>query len=129
MSLSRDESQIREKSTPLLYFQIYREDKYKRLFKLPIDDLSTLTLTYFNHSTGTTVNGRSSQNVKNANNVSVSETCEVRWAMQAEDTTCADTTLEDGKLERHEALFEWATADGIASSTRVTVYIIRDSKV
>jgi hypothetical protein len=129
MSLTRDEAQARQGSTPALYFQIFKEDKHGRLTKMLINELSTLTLTYFNYSTSATINSRSNQNVLNTNNVTVSDTGEVKWSLQTADTTVVDTTLDDGKLERHEALFKWTTTDSVASSARISIWIIRDAKV
>jgi hypothetical protein len=94
-----------------------------------IDEISTMTLTYFLYSTGAAINSRTAQNVKNTNNVTVSETGEVKWSLQAADTTCVDTTLDDGKLERHDAVFKWTTTDNVTSSTRISLWIERDSKV
>lgn len=129
MTASRSNEQFREGSTPILHLQLYKQDNGRVTKKLSLAELSTLTLTYFNQSTGSTINSRSSQNVKNANDVTVTANCEIIWKLTSSDTTCADTTLEDDKLEHHIALFEWVLTNGMKGSTRVSVYVIRDSKV
>lgn len=129
MPSSRSSEQFREGSTPILHLQLYKQDKGRVTKKLSLSELSTLTLTYFNQSTGSAINSRTGQNVKNANDVTVTATCDIVWKLGSADTACADTSLEDEKLEHHIALFEWALTDGMKGSTRVSVYVIRDSKV
>jgi hypothetical protein len=129
MPWSRSGEQFREGSTPILHLQLYKQDNGRVTKKLSLAELSTLTLTYFNQSTGSTINSRTNQNVKNANDVVVTADCEIIWKMTSSDTACAVTSLEDEKLEHHIALFEWVLTNGMKGSTRVSVYIIRDSKV
>lgn len=126
---SRDDNEFREGSKPIMHFQLYRKGTDNKLTKLTLTELSALTLTYFLYSTGAIINSRNAQNIKNANNVTVSQTCDVAWSLQTSDTTCQVSALADGKLERHEALFEWVTTDGLADSRRETIWIERDSKV
>lgn len=129
MPASRSSEQYREGSTPILHLQLYKNSKSRITQKVSLGDLSTLTLTYFNQVDGVAINSRTAQDVKNANNVTVTQECEIIWRMTALDTACSDTTIEDDKLEKHVALFEWTLRDGMKGSTRVPVYIVRDSKV
>ena len=126
MALSRDEATIREGSVCAVYFQLWREDKHGVKTKVHLDVLSALVLDYFNHSSGAAINSRSDQNVKNANNVTVSDFGEVKWTMQAADTAA---TATDGTLERHVAVFKWTLTDGMIGSHRMDLYIEADSKV
>ena len=128
MAFSRSEATFREGSKPVLHFQLYRRAG-KRLRKLSLGELSTLTLTYFTHASGTAINSRTDQSIKNANNVKVTDDGEVIWSLQAADTAVEDTDLDDGKEERHDAVFEWVTSDGIGGNCRRSIYITRDSKV
>lgn len=126
MPFSRSEATFREGSKPILHFQLYRR-RGKKVWPLALTDLTTLTLTYFVHSSETTINSRSAQSILNANNVVVTQDGRVIWSLQAADTAVEDTTLEDGKVERHDAIFEWTTSDGIGGSCRRQIYIERDS--
>lgn len=129
MTSSRSSEQFREGSTPIIHLQIYRQLKSRITRKVPYNELSTLTLTYFNQVSGAVINSRNAQNVKNANGVAVTSDCEIIWKLVAADTACIVTTIEDDKTEKHIALFEWELSDGMKGSVRIPVYIIRDSKV
>lgn len=75
---------------------------------VPLAAISTLTLTLFDQQTGQILNSRDSQDVKNANNVTVAATSGLlTWQLQP-----ADTAIIDGAkaVERHLALFTWTTA-------------------
>jgi len=133
MSLSRDETTCRECTTPVLSFQLYRqdEDDPKKLHKLHLTDLNTIALTYWNHATGAAINSRTAQDIKNANNVVIDALGRVKWTLQTADTTAVDTGLADGTLERHEAFFQWTTSAALGSkkgSERISIYVIVDSK-
>lgn len=73
---------------------------------LPASSLSTLTLSLYvirADGTITYINSRQSQNVLNANNVTVDSNGLVTWAIQVADTTLIDAL----PFERHLALWSW----------------------
>jgi len=129
MTLSRDESKVREGSTPSLIFQLYTEDRDGKLTKMLLADLSTLVLDYWDNTSTGTINSRADQNVKNANNVTVSATGEVKWTLQVADTTIQGSTLSDGDLELHYAVFKWTTTGSLTDNIRQAIYVIQESKV
>jgi len=65
-----------------------------------------------------TINGRSSQNVKNANNFTVGTTGNVTWLVQPEDTL----KLDAGAQELHIALVTWQYS-GKQNSHEFRLYI------
>ena len=129
MTLSRDEATIREKAILPLYFQLYKRDKHGTVSKIRLDEISTLVLDYFDDTAGSTINSRSDQDIKNANNVTVSALGEIVWTLQAADTTCVDTGLDDGVLEKHIAVIKWVLTNGQSGNMRQAIYIERESKV
>lgn len=67
--------------------------------------LSTLTLTlYPKEHTSTFINSRSSQDVLNTNNVTVTSSGVLTWTMQPSDNTIVDSSVS---VEHHIALFQW----------------------
>jgi hypothetical protein len=68
--------------------------------------ISAMTLTYYEMSTGEIVNGRNEQHVLNANNVTVHASSGLlTWTLQPDDTAML---LSDAMQEIHRALFEWS---------------------
>lgn len=70
--------------------------------------LDTLTLTVYDVDTGTILNSRSQQNVKNVNGVTISAGGALVWTIAPADVAIIDDTKQ---FEQHVALFEgvWAT--------------------
>lgn len=129
MPASRSNEQYREGSTPIIHLQLYKRNGPLITAKIPLGEISTLTLTYFNQVDDAVINSRNAQNVLNANNVKVTQDGEIIWTLQTADTACQDTAIEDGKLESHVAVFKWVLTNGTRGSARIPVYVIRDSKV
>ena len=77
---------------------------------LALASISTATLTLYSldSSTLAVINSRDAQNVKNTNNVTISSSGLLTWAVQPNDTIIANTTLS---IERHRALFTITTTD------------------
>jgi hypothetical protein len=77
---------------------------------VPASTLLTLALTLYDLATGTVINGRSQQNVLNANNVTVDASGNLVWAIQGADNSIVTASLA---IETHIALFEasWATGE------------------
>jgi len=129
MKLSRDEATFRELAIEALYFQIWKTDKHGSSSKVHLDEISTLVMDYFDVSSDATINSRSDQDVKNANNVEITTLGQIKWTLQTLDTTVQDSTLDDGELEQHAVVFKWTLTDGLSSSMRLNLYIERESKV
>lgn len=69
---------------------------------IPGSALTTATLTLQVLHTAAIVNTRNAQNIKNANNVTISEAGVLDWLIQIADATILDDTK---KIEIHRALF------------------------
>lgn len=76
---------------------------------IPAVDLTTLTLTLYDKVTGTVLNGRTAQDVLNANNVTVDSAGRLIWTLQPADTAIVTPAKE---LETHVALFEFTWQAG-----------------
>ena len=79
---------------------------------LPVASLSTLTLTLVDDATGTVINGRSSQNALNANNVTIDASGNLVWTMTPADNPIVGSGLAHGRCELHLATFEWTWSAG-----------------
>jgi hypothetical protein len=98
--------EINEKSTGRYQAVIVGNDG---ITPLPGATLSTLVLTlYVIKADGTDSLIRTSQNILNANNVTVSAGGVITWTIQPADTTL----VEDIPFERHIALVEWTWPSG-----------------
>jgi len=71
---------------------------------IPPGNLTSLTLTLYDESTGQILNNRSLQNVLNTNGVTIIGTGEMTWVMDPADNALIDAAAV---TERHIALFEW----------------------
>lgn len=100
---------VNEGNTCLLSFQLVDENAAN----IELTDLDSLTLTLYYYNDDLTtgdkyhlniVNSRTSQNVLNTNDVTVSATGLVQWVMQDEDNAKLNSNTE---LEIHVALFTW----------------------
>lgn len=75
---------------------------------VPLADIDAATLTLFVPETGTIVNSRNKQNVKNANNVTIHATSGLlTWDIQEADLAIIDTADDENNREIHRALFEY----------------------
>lgn len=89
---------------------------------LALADLLTLTLTLYVIQTDGTiayVNSRNAQNVLNANNVTVSASGFLTWAIQVADTGLVEAL----PFERHIALFEWTFTGGGSGKAEVILTV------
>lgn len=76
--------------------------------------LSAVRLTFYSVHSGAVVNTRSNQNVKGANNVTISTlTGEVLWKLQEADTILIDVPKPTLGLYRAVFVFEWADVQAI----------------
>lgn len=70
---------------------------------IALSSIVSLTLTLRDATTGTIINNRDTQNILNANNVTVSSTGLITWSVQGADNVIVNDNLDS---ELHEALFE-----------------------
>ncbi len=116
--------QIDEGATPTLNVTLLDESGVA----LPLSQLLTLTLTYWNQSTKKSINGRNLQNVLNANNCTYAATGGLfSWNMQPLDTVMQspDTSIPE---ETHYLRVDWtytAVAGTKANSYKDFVFILR----
>jgi len=95
---------IKEQETGVYSFTI--KDENGTL--IPASQLHEVKLTLYIPSSGAIVNSRNAQDVKNANNVTISEAGAVVWTQQVADVTMVDDTLET-EIHRCLFLFTWQT--------------------
>ncbi len=88
-------------------------------------NIGTLILSYYYENANittadkyhlATINSRSSQDVKDANNVVLSSTGTVTWTVLAADTIKLNSTTNE---ERHIAVFTWFYATGKQNSVEI----------
>lgn len=104
MGVQTVRTEINEETTGRLRFPLLDEDAEA----VALANLVTLTLTLYDADTGTIINSRNAQNVLNTNNVTVSSSGLVEWALQPEDTLLVGSSI----LEEHVALFRWTWTGG-----------------
>jgi len=77
--------------------------------------LSGARLTYYSVNTGAIINGRSSQNILNANNVTISAGGTLAWKLQEADVRIVDAPIADGAVIAHRAVFvfEWLDSGSV----------------
>lgn len=110
MPLSDDDRRVLEKTTPVYTATLVDEDENA----IALLSISTMTLTFYDRRTGTIINSREAQDVKNANGVTIHATSGLlTWTMGVADTTLVTTAdfAEDDE-EEHVGLFEWVLTNG-----------------
>jgi len=75
----------------------------------PVDvaDIDAATLTLFVPESGTIVNSRNKQDIKNTNNVTIDASGNLTWDIQPDDLEIIDTSDAENNREIHRALFEY----------------------
>ena len=97
------EFQVLEETTPQMTGQLTDETGAD----VALADLDEITLTLFIPESGTIVNTRNKQDVKNNNNVIISASGLITWDVQQEDLEVIDTVDDENTREIHRALFEF----------------------
>lgn len=107
----------REQTTPIFSARLRDQNGDA----ISVDDLTTLTLTYYNKASGARINSRDGQDILNDNDVTVDSEGVVTWNMQVDDTPI----LDDVRFEEdHIALFRWTWSSGtMAGSAEITIKI------
>ena len=74
--------------------------------------LLTVALTLYDLATGTVLNDRLSQNVKDANGGAITDEGELTLELDADDNIVLDTNAYGQWVEEHVARFDWTWSDG-----------------
>ena len=106
MATTTDLGRVREKSS----------GKYTAVLKdetgavIPASALTAITLTLYDLATNAIINNRDGQNVLNANNVTIDNSGNLVWSVQAADHALVRTSGRP--LEKHRAVFEYTWSSG-----------------
>lgn len=76
---------------------------------IALASIATITLTLYDEYSGAIINGRNGQDIKNANNVTISSTGAVSWTLQPADNTVVHDSFD---TETHVALFQGTYGSG-----------------
>ena len=126
MALTKEQATILEKTMPVYTVTLLDETDAA----VPLTSISAITLTLYDRHTGGTINSRSAQNIKNANNVTIHATSGLlTWSMQEADNAIQDSTLPAEIEEEHIALFQWTLSDGKKGKYERRFYIRQLEKV
>jgi hypothetical protein len=107
MALTPSQRRVREGCTALYTATIQDEANDPLL----LTDLTTLTLTLYDKTTGSIINSRDDQDVKNTNGVTVSAGGVLVWTMSPADNVIVGAPSRN-QPEQHVALFEWTWDTG-----------------
>ena len=112
-TLSKEDRRVAENSSALYTANLTDETASA----LSLSSLHTITLTLYDKESGTIINSRSDQDVKNTNNVTITSGGVLTWSVQPADNLVVGTNIRVGGYETHVALFEY-TWDSGASAGR-----------
>lgn len=79
---------------------------------IALADLTAITLTLYDYATGTIINSREDQNVKNANDVVISSAGLLTWTLKPADNIIVTAAMHKNAYEKHVALFEYTWNSG-----------------
>lgn len=79
--------------------------------------LATLTCTLINAADGTVINTREDQDIKDANNSTVTAGGVLTLRLQPADNAIVDATLTAGDTESHYLTVTWTWNDGVTTRT------------
>lgn len=98
---------------------------------IPLANLTTITLTLYDLDSGTIINSRNGQDVKNTSNVTIHASSGLlTWTMQALDNAIISTTLAVDKEEKHRAMFEYVfTGNGTPGKHVFEILVMNLDKV
>tara|TARA_R110002020_G_scaffold125704_2_gene283046 strand:- start:921 stop:1313 length:393 start_codon:yes stop_codon:yes gene_type:complete len=92
---------------------------------IPLADLTAITLTLYDYSTGTAINSRTDQDVKNTNDVVISSAGVLTWNLKPADNIIVTTALHKNAYERHIALFEYTWDSGTNAGKHELAFEVR----
>ncbi|MDB4263164.1 hypothetical protein N9842_03055 [Porticoccaceae bacterium] len=92
---------------------------------IALTDLTAITLTLYDEYSGTIINSRTDQDVKNANNVVITSGGVLTWSIQPADNAIINTTLRTNSYEFHVALFEYTWDSGSSAGKHELELVVR----
>lgn len=92
---------------------------------IPLSDMTTITLTLYDDYTGTIINSRNAQNVKNTNNVTYTEAGLLTWTLQPNDNIIVSSDVRTNSYEKHIALFEFTWDSGAKAGKHELEFQVR----
>ena len=110
-TLSEEDRRVAENSSALYTANLTDEAESA----LALSSLHAITLTLYDKESGTIINSRSDQDVKNTNNVTITSGGVLTWSVQPADNPIVGTNIRVGGHETHVALFEYTWASGAAA--------------
>jgi hypothetical protein len=92
---------------------------------VPAASLSAARMTLYSVHTNAIVNGRTNQNVLNANDVTIGAAGEIKWKLREADTLLIDVPKPPRGHYRAVIVFEWSDAQGVPRQLVwvLTIYI------
>lgn len=119
--LSEKERRVEEKSTGR--YKVVLNDEAGAV--IPLSDMTTITLTLYDDYTGTIINSRNAQNVKNTNNVLYTEAGLLTWTLQPNDNVIVTSEVRTNGYEKHIALFEYTWSSGAKAGKHELEFQVR----
>ena len=92
---------------------------------IPLADLTAITLTLYDYTTGTVINSRTDQDVKNANDVTITSAGVLTWNLKPADNVIVTTALHKNAHEKHVALFEYTWDSGTTAGKHELTFEVR----
>ena len=90
-----------------------------------LNDMTTITLTLYDEYTGTIINSRNAQDVKNTNNVTYSNPGILTWTLQPNDNIIVSNDIRTNGYEKHIALFEFTWDSGAKAGKHELEFQVR----
>tara|TARA_R110000824_G_scaffold110495_11_gene258558 strand:- start:3879 stop:4271 length:393 start_codon:yes stop_codon:yes gene_type:complete len=92
---------------------------------IALSSLTAITLTLYDEYSGTIINSRNDQDVKNVNNVVITSGGILTWSIQPADNAIINTTLRTNSYELHVALFEYTWDAGDSAGKHELEIVVR----
>tara|TARA_Y100000361_G_scaffold142162_1_gene147920 strand:+ start:1235 stop:1627 length:393 start_codon:yes stop_codon:yes gene_type:complete len=119
--LNQKERRVEEKITAR--YKVILSDEAGAV--IPLSDMTTITLTLYDDYTGTIINSRNAQNVKNTNNVTYTEAGLLTWTLQPNDNIIVSSDVRTNSYEKHIALFEFTWDSGAKAGKHELEFQVR----
>lgn len=119
--LNEKERRVEEKTTAR--YKVILSDEAGAV--IPLSDMTTITLTLYDDYTGTIINSRNAQNVKNTNNVTYTEAGLLTWTLQPNDNIIVSSDVRTNSYEKHIALFEFTWDSGAKAGKHELEFQVR----
>tara|TARA_Y100000004_G_C8799106_1_gene362588 strand:- start:156 stop:548 length:393 start_codon:yes stop_codon:yes gene_type:complete len=119
--LNEKERRVEEKTTAR--YKVILSDELGAV--IPLSDMTTIILTLYDVYTGTIINSRNAQNVKNTNNVTYTEAGLLTWTLQPNDNIIVSSDVRTNSYEKHIALFEFTWDSGAKAGKHELEFQVR----